>query len=232
MIARKVYNIEQPTKKQQKEIESYLNYLNNIYLFFIKDNADTDKINKLKLLRDKGIEILQDKEGNIVDIGNTLDDYIILNAKYGYSAKYQSVVYVFDNKSIFYRVNQYINGDVNKQLSTSSTNNADVIFNDYNKNVNDVIVGVRYKLYERVSQIKHNIIQANKTNREILLSNIYNEFDITSNKQKAVIRNSIKNTLNYWIDINYISGYRLLDSKDNEIKKNSTAEIYKLELNT
>ena len=101
MIARKVYNKEQPTKQQTATIGEFLNYISNIYLFFIKDDASADTINKLKVLKDKGIDILQDKEGNILNIGDTLDDNIILNAKYGYSAKYQSEVYVFDNKSIY-----------------------------------------------------------------------------------------------------------------------------------
>ena len=225
MIARKVYNKEQPTKKQQQEIEYRLNYLNNIYLFFVKDDKTADTIDKLKTLKDKGIEILQDKEGNILNIGDTLDDNIILNGKYGFSAKYHSIVYVFkNNKSIFYRVNQIINNEVQKQLITSVKDNANNIFNDYNKNVNNIVVGLRYALLERVNQIKHNI----DTNKEMLLSNIYEEFDAKSVKDKANIRNIIKNILNYWIDINYISGYKFLDSKGNELKPKSTTEIYKI----
>jgi len=225
MIARKVYNKEQPTKKQQQEIEYRLNYLNNIYLFFVKDDKTADTIDKLKTLKDKGIEILQDKEGNILNIGDTLDDNIILNGKYGFSAKYHSIVYVFkNNKSIFYRVNQIINNEVQKQLITSVKDNANNIFNDYNKNVNNLVVGLRYALLERVNQIKHNI----DTNKEMLLSNIYEEFDAKSVKDKANIRNIIKNILNYWEDINYISGYKFLDSKGNELKPKSTTEIYKI----
>lgn len=225
MIARKVYNKEQPTKKQQQEIEYRLTYLKNIYLFFVKDDKTADTIDKLKTLKDKGIEILQDKKGNILNIGDALDDNIILNCKYGHSVKYQSMVYVFkDNKSIFYRVNQMINNEVQKQLITSIKNNANNIFNDYNKNVNNLVVGLRYALLERVNQIKHNI----DTNKEMLLSNIYEEFDAKSVKDKANIRNIIKNILNYWEDINYISGYKFLDSKGNELKPKSTTEIYKI----
>lgn len=228
MIARKVYNKEQPTKKQQQEIEYRLTYLKNIYLFFVKDDKTADTIDKLKTLKDKGIEILQDKKGNILNIGDALDDNIILNCKYGHSVKYQSMVYVFkDNKSIFYRVNQMINNEVQKQLITSIKNNANNIFNDYNKNVNNLVVGLRYALLERVNQIKHNI----DTNKEMLLSNIYEEFDAKSVKDKANIRNIIKNILNYWIDINYISGYKFLDSKGNELKPKSTTEIYKIYIN-
>lgn len=230
MIARKVYNKEQPTKKQIQEIEDNLHYLSNIYLFFVKDDKTADAISKLKILKDKGIEILQDKDGNILNIGDTLDDNLILNAKFGYSVKYKSVVFVFDNKSMFYRVNQQINNETEKQLITSTKDSADSVFKDYNKNVNDSIVGTRYYLYERVNQIKHNIVKNTKTNKEILLSNIYNEYDIKEPKQKAVLRKAIVNTLNYWVDINYISGFRFLDNKGNDIPKNSTKEIYKLEL--
>ena len=129
-------------------------------------------------------------------------------------------------------INQYISSDIQKQLSASAKDNANSIFNDYNKNVNEKIVGIRYLLYERINQIKHSTIQNNKTNNEILLSNIYDEFDIKSSdrKLKSTIRNAIKNTLNYWVDINFIRGYKFLDNKDIEIKKKSTTEIYKISI--
>ena len=61
--------------------------------------VDGFKQQMFKQLKDKGLEYLQDEEGNVLNIGDALDDNIILNAKYGYSKKYQSIVYVFDNKS-------------------------------------------------------------------------------------------------------------------------------------
>ena len=240
MITRKVYNKEQPTKKQIEEISDRINRLKNIYLLFVKDHKTADAISKLRILKDKGIEILQDKEGNILNIGDTLDDNLIINAKEGYSQKYGCWVYALPiNKSTFYRINQLINKETNKQLLISTKDDADRIFNDYNKNVNDRVVGIRYLLYERVNQIRHNMIHSG-TNKEILLSKIYEEFDIVSNasdkdiiqenKQKQTIRNIIKNVLNYWVDINYINGYKFLDINGNEIQKNSTKEIYKIYL--
>lgn len=231
MIARKVYNTEQPTKKQQNEIESYLRYLSNIYLFFVKDDTTAVNIEKLVQLKDNGLKYLQDEEGNVLNIGDTLDDNIILNASLGYSKKYNSIVYVFNNKSIFERVNQMINNDLGKQLLLSLKDKSDEIFKDYNKNVNNLIVGIRYLLFERVNQIKHSLENNKKINKEILLSNIYDEYDITTTKKKKDIRDSIKNTLNYWIDINYIKSYEFLDKEGNKIPKNSTKEIYKLYIN-
>ena len=231
MIARKVYNKEQPTKKQIQEIDEYLRYLSNIYLFFVKDDASAVNIEKLVKLKDKGLKYLQDEEGNILNIGDTLDDNIILNASYGYSKKYKSFVYVFDNKSIFERVNQIINNDVGKQLLLSLKDKADEIFNDYNKNVNQIVVGTRHMLFERVNQIKHSIGNNKKVNKEILLSNIYDEYNITTPKQKVKVRNIIKNILNYWVDINYIVSYEFLDKTGNTIQKNSTTEIHKIYLN-
>ena len=231
MIARKVYNKEQPTKKQIQEIDEYLRYLSNIYLFFVKDDASAVNIEKLVKLKDKGLKYLQDEEGNILNIGDTLDDNIILNASYGYSKKYKSFVYVFDNKSIFERVNQIINNDVGKQLLLSLKDKADEIFNDYNKNVNQIVVGIRHMLFERVNQIKHSIGNNKKVNKEILLSNIYDEYNITTPKQKVKVRNIIKNILNYWVDINYIVSYEFLDKTGNTIQKNSTTEIHKIYLN-
>lgn len=231
MIAKKVYNTKQPTKKQQQEIESELRQYSNIYLFFIQDDTTAFNVEKLVQLKDKGLEFLQDKEGNVLNIGDALDDNLILNAKYGYSAKYQSFVYVFDNKSIFERVNQLINNDVGKQLKLSLKDKSDEIFNDYNKNVNKEIVGIRYYLFERVNQIKHSIESNQKTNKEVLLSNIYDEYKITTPKQKAVIRKAIKNILDYWVDINYIISYEFLDKEGNKIPKNSTKEIHKIYLN-
>lgn len=231
MIARKVYNKEQPTKKQIQEIDEYLRYLSNIYLFFVKDDASAVNIEKLVKLKDKGLKYLQDEEGNILNIGDTLDDNIILNASYGYSKKYKSFVYVFDNKSIFERVNQIINNDVGKQLLLSLKDKADEIFNDYNKNVNQIVVGNRHMLFERVNQIKHSIGNNKKVNKEILLSNIYDEYNITTPKQKVKVRNIIKNILNYWVDINYIVSYEFLDKTGNTIQKNSTTEIHKIYLN-
>lgn len=231
MIARKVYNKEQPTKKQMQEIDEYLRYLSNIYLFFVKDDASAVNIEKLVKLKDKGLKYLQDEEGNILNIGDTLDDNIILNASYGYSKKYKSFVYVFDNKSIFERVNQIINNDVGKQLLLSLKDKADEIFNDYNKNVNQIVVGTRHMLFERVNQIKHSIGNNKKVNKEILLSNIYDEYNITTPKQKVKVRNIIKNILNYWVDINYIVSYEFLDKTGNTIQKNSTTEIHKIYLN-
>ena len=231
MIARKVYNKEQPTKKQIQEIDDYLRYLSNIYLFFVKDDASAVNIEKLVKLKDKGLKYLQDEEGNILNIGDTLDDNIILNASYGYSKKYKSFVYVFDNKSIFERVNQIINNDVGKQLLLSLKDKADEIFNDYNKNVNQIVVGNRHMLFERVNQIKHSIGNNKKVNKEILLSNIYDEYNITTPKQKVKVRNIIKNILNYWVDINYIVSYEFLDKTGNTIQKNSTTEIHKIYLN-
>lgn len=231
MIARKVYNKEQPTKKQMQEIDEYLRYLSNIYLFFVKDDASAVNIEKLVKLKDKGLKYLQDEEGNILNIGDTLDDNIILNASYGYSKKYKSFVYVFDNKSIFERVNQIINNDVGKQLLLSLKDKADEIFNDYNKNVNQIVVGTRHMLFERVNQIKHSIGNNKKVNKEILLSNIYDEYNITTPKQKVKVRNIIKNILNYWVDINYIVSYEFLDKTGNTIQKNSTTEMHKIYLN-
>lgn len=231
MIAKKVYNVKQPTKKQIQEVESELKYLSNIYLFFVKDDTTAVNVERLVQLKDRGLEFLQDAEGNILNIGNALDDNLILNAKYGYSAKYQSIVYVFDNKSIFERVNQLISNDVGKQLKLSLKDKSDEIFNDYNKNVNKAIVGIRYYLSERVNQIRHSIETDKKTNKEVLLSTIYNEYNITTPKQKAVIRKGIKNTLDYWIDINYIVSYEFLDKEGNKIPNNSTKEIHKIYLN-
>lgn len=231
MIAKKVYNVKQPTKKQIQEVESELRYLSNIYLFFVKDDTTAVNVERLVQLKDRGLEFLQDAEGNILNIGNALDDNLILNAKYGYSAKYQSIVYVFDNKSIFERVNQLISNDVGKQLKLSLKDKSDEIFNDYNKNVNKAIVGIRYYLSERVNQIRHSIETDKKTNKEVLLSTIYNEYNITTPKQKAVIRKGIKNTLDYWIDINYIVSYEFLDKEGNKIPNNSTKEIHKIYLN-
>ncbi len=231
MIAKKVYNVKQPTKKQIQEVESELKYLSNIYLFFVKDDTTAVNVERLVQLKDRGLEFLQDAEGNILNIGNALDDNLILNAKYGYSAKYQSIVYVFDNKSIFERVNQLISNDVGKQLKLSLKDKSDEIFNDYNKNVNKAIVGIRYYLSERVNQIRHSIETDKKTNKEVLLSTIYNEYNITTPKQKAVIRKGIKNTLDYWVDINYIVSYEFLDKEGNKIPNNSTKEIHKIYLN-
>ena len=231
MIAKKVYNVKQPTKKQIQEVESELRYLSNIYLFFVKDDTTALNVERLVQLKDRGLEFLQDAEGNILNIGDALDDNLILNAKYGYSAKYQSIVYVFDNKSIFERVNQLISNDVGKQLKLSLKDKSDEIFNDYNKNVNKAIVGIRYYLSERVNQIRHSIETDKKTNKEVLLSTIYNEYNITTPKQKAVIRKGIKNTLDYWVDINYIVSYEFLDKEGNKIPNNSTKEIHKIYLN-
>lgn len=231
MIARKVYNTKQPTKKQQQEIEGYLRYLSNIYLFFVKDDTTALNVEKLVKLKDRGLEFLQDKEGNVLNIGSALDDYTILNAKFGYSNKYQSFIYIFDNKSIFERVNQIINNDVGKQLKLSLKDKADEIFNDYNKNVNNIVVGIRYQLIERINQIKHSIENNQKQNKEVLLSNIYNEYEITTPKQKKNIRDIIKNILNYWVDINIIISYEFLDREGNKIPKNSTKEIHKIYLN-
>ena len=231
MIAKKVYNVKQPTKKQIQEVEGELRYLSNIYLFFVKDDTTALNVERLVQLKDRGLEFLQDAEGNILNIGDALDDNLILNAKYGYSAKYQSIVYVFDNKSIFERVNQLISNDVGKQLKLSLKDKSDEIFNDYNKNVNKAIVGIRYYLSERVNQIRHSIETDKKTNKEVLLSTIYNEYNITTPKQKAVIRKGIKNTLDYWVDINYIVSYEFLDKEGNKIPNNSTKEIHKIYLN-
>ena len=231
MIAKKVYNVKRPTKKQIQEVESELRYLSNIYLFFVKDDTTALNVERLVQLKDRGLEFLQDAEGNILNIGDALDDNLILNAKYGYSAKYNSIVYVFDNKSIFERVNQLISNDVGKQLKLSLKDKSDEIFNDYNKNVNKAIVGIRYYLSERVNQIRHSIETDKKTNKEVLLSTIYNEYNITTPKQKAVIRKGIKNTLDYWVDINYIVSYEFLDKEGNKIPNNSTKEIHKIYLN-
>ena len=65
----------------------------------------------------------------------------------------------------------------------------------------------------------------------MLLSNIYDEYKITTPKQKAVIRKAIKNILDYWVDINYIISYEFLDKEGNKIPKNSTKEIHKIYLN-
>ena len=65
----------------------------------------------------------------------------------------------------------------------------------------------------------------------MLLSTIYNEYNITTPKQKAVIRKGIKNTLDYWVDINYIVSYEFLDKEGNKIPNNSTKEIHKIYLN-
>lgn len=231
MIAKKVYNVKRPTKKQIQEVEGELRYLSNIYLFFVKDDTTALNVERLVQLKDRGLEFLQDAEGNILNIGDALDDNLILNAKYGYSAKYNSIVYVFDNKSIFERVNQLISNDVGKQLKLSLKDKSDEIFNDYNKNVNKAIVGIRYYLSERVNQIRHSIETDKKTNKEVLLSTIYNEYNITTPKQKAVIRKGIKNTLDYWVDINYIVSYEFLDKEGNKIPNNSTKEIHKIYLN-
>lgn len=231
MIAKKVYNVKQPTKKQQQAVEGYLQYLSNIYLFFVKDDATAVNVEQLVKLKDKGLEYLQDAEGNVLNIGDVLDDNIILNGKYGFSKKYNSIVYVFDNKSIFERVNQLINNDVGKQLLLSLKDKADEVFNDYNKNVNNNVVGIRCLLFERVNQLKHSIETNQKTNKEILLSNIYAEFDIDTPKQKQTARDIIKNVLDYWIDISYIVSYEFLDKNGNTIPSNSTKEIYKIYLN-
>ena len=230
MIAKKVFNVKQPTKKQIQEIENELRKYSNIYLFFVKDDKTKLDIERLKQLNDKGLDYLQDEEGNVLNIGDALDDNLILNVGYGLSKQYQTIVYMFKDKSIFEKINQWINNDVGKQLKLGLKDKSDEIFNDYNKNVNKEIVGIRYFLFERVNQIKHSIENKQKTNKEIVLSNIYKEYDITTPKQKGKVRLAIKNILNYWIDINIINGYKFLDAKGNEIKKNSTTEIYKIDL--
>ena len=232
MIAKKVFNVKQPTKKQIQEIENELRKYSNIYLFFVKDDASAVEIDKLKQLNDRGLEYLQDEEGNVLNIGDALDDNLILNVGYGVSKQYpDTIVYMFKDKSVFEKINQWINNDVGKQLKLGLKDKSDEIFNDYNKNVNKEIVGIRYYLLERVNQIKHSIENNKKTNKEVLLSTIYNEYNITTPKQKAVIRKGIKNTLDYWIDINYIVSYEFLDKEGNKIPSNSTKEIHKIYLN-
>lgn len=230
MIAKKVYNVKQPTKNQQEEIVSCIEYLNNIYLFMVKDNTDPKNIDAFIKLDEKGLKYLQDKEGNVLNINEMLEEHIILNAERGYSCKYNAPVYFFKNKSVFYKINQEINNDVGKQLLLSTKDKSDIIFNDYNKNVNKSVVGIRGILYEKVHQLKHSIETNTKQNKEILLSNIYDEYDITTPKQKKNIRDIIQNILNYWIDINYINNYRFLDKDSIEIKSNSTKPIYKLSI--
>ncbi len=232
MIAKKVFNVKQPTKKQMQEIENELRKYSNIYLFFVKDDTTALDIERLKQLNDRGLEYLQDEKGNVLNIGDALDDSLVLNVGYGVSKQYpNTIVYMFKDKSVFEKINQWINNDVGKQLKLSLKDKADEIFNDYNKNVNKEIVGIRYYLSERVNQIRHSIETDKKTNKEVLLSTIYNEYNITTPKQKAVIRKGIKNTLDYWVDINYIVSYEFLDKESNKIPKNSTKEIYKIYLN-
>lgn len=228
MIAKKVYNVKRPTKKQEQEILNELRYLSNIYLFFVKDDVSAVNIEKLKQLNDRGLGYLQDAEGNVLNIGDAFDDYLILNATWGYSYKYNTNVYIFKDKSIFEKINQIISNDVNKQLKLGLKDKSDEIFNDYNKNVNKEIVGIRCYLFERVNQIRHSIETNKEPNKEVLLSTIYKEYDITTPKQKAVIRKGIKNILDYWVDINYIVSYEFLDKEGNKIPNNSTKEIYKI----
>lgn len=231
MIAKKVYNVKRPTKKQEQEILNELRYLSNIYLFFVKDDVSAVNIEKLKQLNDRGLGYLQDAEGNVLNIGDAFDDYLILNATWGYSYKYNTNVYIFKDKSIFEKINQIISNDVNKQLKLGLKDKSDEIFNDYNKNVNKEIVGIRCYLFGRVNQIRHSIETNKQPNKETLLSTIYKEYDITTPKQKAVIRKGIKNILDYWVDINYIVSYEFLDKEGNKIPNNSTKEIYKIYLN-
>lgn len=230
MIAKKVYNVKQPTKKQVEEIINCIEHLNNIYLFMIKDNTDPKNIDAFIKLDEKGLKYLQDKEGNALNISEMLDEHIILNAERGYSYKYNASVYFFKNKSVFYKINQEINNDVGKQLLLSLKDKSDVIFNDYNKNVNKEVVGIRGILFEKVNQLKHSVETNTKQNNEILLSSIYDEYDITTPKQKKNTRDIIQNILNYWIDINYINKYQFLDKDSIEIQPNSKKPIYKISI--
>lgn len=230
MIARKVYNVSQPTSNQLKEIDEYLHYLGQIYLFFVKD-GNTESIEKLFQLKKQGYEYLKLDDENILNIGDTINSYIVLNAHKGVDLKNNYDVYYFENTSIFDRLNKKINEEVGKNLLMGSNDNADYMFNDKNKYVNKVVVGIRYLLAERVNNIKYQLENGRKPNKEVLLETIYNDNDIKTPKDKSKARDIVKNVLDYWVSENIIISYQFLDKNNQEIQPNSKKEVHKIYLN-